>query len=399
MLLPELPGYLSNMGAHHLIGWIVALFTIGAFVSRFVAGRVADRAGRKPVMLFGTAVTALAGFAYIGVARMESVAMAVTGFLIVRLLHGLSTGFRPTGTSAFLTDLAPPDRRGEAFGYLGVAGNAGMALGPALGSWLAVEFGYDAMFLASSALGVAAYAMTTLLPETLRGARKPEWQDLNVLEGGTVEPSAWPSSVFLLPVAIAFGTFLTVTPDLVADLGFKYKGSFNTVVVAASIGARLVAGKASDRYGRVELLMLGAVLLAIGMTLFSAATSVTILLVAGVVYGFSIGINMPAIFAWTIDLAPAREELATAIAEADIQAPRCPIYQNVSAEPTSDPDLIRQQLVAQLTAPVRWTQTMHTMIADGASEVTEVGPGKVLQGLFKKVDRAFPTVSAGLETA
>ena len=96
---------------------------------------------------------------------------------------------------------------------------------------------------------------------------------------------------------------------------------------------------------------------------------------------------------------PAREELATAIAEADIQAPRCPIYQNVSAEPTSDPDLIRQQLVAQLTAPVRWTQTMHTMIADGASEVTEVGPGKVLQGLFKKVDRAFPTVSAGLETA
>lgn len=96
---------------------------------------------------------------------------------------------------------------------------------------------------------------------------------------------------------------------------------------------------------------------------------------------------------------PAREELATAIAEADIQAPRCPIYQNVSAEPTGDPDLIRQQLVAQLTAPVRWTQTMHTMIADGASAVTEVGPGKVLQGLFKKVDRAFPTVSAGLETA
>ena len=96
---------------------------------------------------------------------------------------------------------------------------------------------------------------------------------------------------------------------------------------------------------------------------------------------------------------PAREELAAAIADADIQAPRCPIYQNVSAEPTSDPALIREQLVAQLTAPVRWTQTMGAMIADGASEVTEVGPGKVLQGLFKKVDRAFPTVSAGLETA
>lgn len=96
---------------------------------------------------------------------------------------------------------------------------------------------------------------------------------------------------------------------------------------------------------------------------------------------------------------PAREELATAIAHADIQSPRCPIYQNVSAEPTSDPQLIRQQLVAQLTSPVRWTQTMEAMIADGAKEVTEVGPGKVLQGLFKKVDRAFPTASAGLEMA
>jgi [acyl-carrier-protein] S-malonyltransferase len=96
---------------------------------------------------------------------------------------------------------------------------------------------------------------------------------------------------------------------------------------------------------------------------------------------------------------PAREELATAIARADIQSPRCPIYQNVSAEPTSDPQLIRQQLVAQLTSPVRWTQTMEAMIADGAKEVTEVGPGKVLQGLFKKVDRAFPTASAGLEMA
>lgn len=95
---------------------------------------------------------------------------------------------------------------------------------------------------------------------------------------------------------------------------------------------------------------------------------------------------------------PAREKLAKAIADADIQPPRCPIYQNVSAEPTSDPELIRTQLVAQLTAPVRWTQTMEAMMADGASEMTEVGPGKVLQGLFKKVDRAFPTSGAQLET-
>ena len=304
MLLPELPGYLEKKGAGDLIGWIVALFTVGAFVSRFISGRLADRAGRKPVMLFGTAVTALAGLAYICVERMDDVAMSVSGFLMVRLLHGMSTGFRPTGTSAFLTDIVPADRRGEALGYLGVAGNAGMALGPALGSWLAVDFGYEAMFLASSLLGLAAYGMTWILPESLPNARPVQWRDLNVLQGGALEREAWPSSVFLLPVAIAFGMFLTVTPDLVEGLGFRYKGSFNTIVVAASILARLLAGRASDRHGRVELLMIGAILLAVGMTLFSMATSVNMLVIAGVVYGLSIGINMPAIFAWTIDLAP-----------------------------------------------------------------------------------------------
>ena len=304
MLLPELPGYLETYGAGHLIGWIVALFTVGAFFSRFFSGRIADRAGRKPVMLFGTAVTALAGLAYIGVGWLDDAAFAVSVFLVIRLLHGLSTGFRPTGTSAFLTDLVPIERRGEALGYLGVAGNAGMALGPSLGSWLAVDFGYDAMFAASSLLGVASYIMTRKLPETLPNARPVSKEDMKVFQGGTVEPAAWPAALFLLPVAVAFGTFLTVTPDLVEGLGFVYKGSFNTIVVIASIAMRLVAGKASDKYGRPQLLLVGAVLLAMGMWLFSASTTVPVLVAAGIVYGMSVGINMPAIFAWTVDLAP-----------------------------------------------------------------------------------------------
>jgi [acyl-carrier-protein] S-malonyltransferase len=93
---------------------------------------------------------------------------------------------------------------------------------------------------------------------------------------------------------------------------------------------------------------------------------------------------------------PAREELAAAIEAATFNQPICPVYQNVTASAVSDPAEIRKNLVAQLTAPVRWTQTMNQMIADGASEVIEVGPGKVLQGLFKKVDRAFPCSSAEL---
>ncbi len=91
---------------------------------------------------------------------------------------------------------------------------------------------------------------------------------------------------------------------------------------------------------------------------------------------------------------PARTELESAIAQTIIKAPVCPVYQNVTAEPVTNPEEIQQNLIAQLTAPVRWTQTMHAMIRDGAEKVIEVGPGKVLQGLFKKVDRAFATESA-----
>ena len=96
---------------------------------------------------------------------------------------------------------------------------------------------------------------------------------------------------------------------------------------------------------------------------------------------------------------PAREELAAAIESTSFELPSCPVYQNVTASAVTDPSEIQANLVAQLTAPVRWTQTMNQMMADGASEVIEVGPGKVLQGLFKKVDRKFPTSSAELETA
>jgi [acyl-carrier-protein] S-malonyltransferase len=91
---------------------------------------------------------------------------------------------------------------------------------------------------------------------------------------------------------------------------------------------------------------------------------------------------------------PARQELETAIMNSPFATPVCPVYQNFTALPTSDPDIIKTNLVAQLTAPVRWTQTVQHMLRDGASSFTEVGPGKVLQGLIKKVDREIPTASA-----
>ena len=91
---------------------------------------------------------------------------------------------------------------------------------------------------------------------------------------------------------------------------------------------------------------------------------------------------------------PAREQLAAAIEATTFNTPMCPIYQNVSAEAVSDPELIKENLILQLTAPVKWTQIMNNMMRDGLTEVVEVGPGKVLQGLFKKIDRELTVSSA-----
>lgn len=88
---------------------------------------------------------------------------------------------------------------------------------------------------------------------------------------------------------------------------------------------------------------------------------------------------------------PARQELAEAIARTSFKTPICPVYQNVDAKPYTDPEQIKNNLIAQLTSSVRWTQIMKNMIADGADCMLEIGPGKVLQGLFKKLNKEFET--------
>jgi [acyl-carrier-protein] S-malonyltransferase len=91
---------------------------------------------------------------------------------------------------------------------------------------------------------------------------------------------------------------------------------------------------------------------------------------------------------------PARKELEEAIEQSEFNVPICPVYQNVNAQAVADPALIKKNLVAQLTAPVRWTQTVENMLKDGATQFIEAGPGKVLQGLVKKVNKEVEAISA-----
>ena len=121
------------------------------------------------------------------------------------------------------------------------------------------------MFVASAILGMASMLFTLPLKETLPGARPVRSSDLNPLNGPLIDAQAWPAAVVLLPVALAFGVYLTITPDFVDHLGYVYKGSFNTIIVASSISMRFIAGRMSDRYGRIPMMLAGTLLLALGM--------------------------------------------------------------------------------------------------------------------------------------
>lgn len=294
MLLPELPEYLGNMGGSDYIGFIVGLFTVTAGGSRFWSGRLAERIGRVKVMIFGTIITAICGALYM-------FTFSILTFLLLRLIHGLSAGWRPTGSTAYLADISPPGRLGEAMGYLGVAGSTGMALGPVIGSLVKEEISFDAMFMVSSVFGIISLLMTLRLPESHAAARKLKLSDLNIFKGKSLNFDTWAPSLITLFETFAFGVVITLSPDLVASLGFKYKGMFNLTFVIASIAMRLIAGKASDKHGRLPLLSIGMILLVISMFLIGNAETKLAVVIGGVIYGLAIGINRPTIFAWTAD--------------------------------------------------------------------------------------------------
>src|SRR5687767_15332357 len=147
MLIPDLPEYLSNLGGADYKGFIISLFTLTAMISRPFSGKLADKVGRVPVMVFGPIVCVICSAIY-------PLVSSVAGFLLLRLVHGFSTGFKPTGQTAYLSDVIPAERRGEAMGLLGTAGSIGMAGGPALGGPIADAFGLDMMFYCSSLLAL-----------------------------------------------------------------------------------------------------------------------------------------------------------------------------------------------------------------------------------------------------
>ncbi len=299
LLLPELPDHLSQLGGGEYKGFIIALFTLTAAISRPFSGKLTDTVGRIPVMVFGSLVCFVCGFVY-------PWALTVSSFLFLRLLHGFSTGFKPTGTAAFVADIVPVDKRGEAMGLLGVTGSLGMAAGPAFGSWVAETFSLNTMFYCSSAAALLSVLVQGTLTETLPQAlrRRFSFSLLKLELNEILEPRVLAPALTTLLCLFPFGAVLTVIPDQSRLLGLTgtTKGLFYVCYTVASLVVRLVAGKASDTHGRVPVLRWSSGLLALGLAVLVWSPSVPVFLLGAIIFGIGTGLNSPTLYAWTVDL-------------------------------------------------------------------------------------------------
>jgi len=298
MIIPELPDYLTSLGGAEYKGLIISLFTLTAGLSRPFSGKLTDSIGRIPVMVFGAAVCFIIGFLY-------PILTTVWGFLFLRFIHGFSTGFKPTGTVAYVADIVPPNRRGEAMGLSGVFGTMGMASGPAIGSAIATHFSLDAMFYTSSGAAIISVIIFIGMKETLKNPQKFSWKLLQIKKDEILEKDVWMPSVVMMLTVFSFGIILTIIPDFSEYLGMENKGTFFTVFTLASLSVRFFAGKASDIYGREEVLLFSALAYAAGMFVIGMAESQLMFFTGAVIFGLGTGMNSPTIFAWATDLSKA----------------------------------------------------------------------------------------------
>jgi MFS family permease len=228
----------------------------------------------------------------------------VQGFLALRFLHGFSTGFKPTGTSAYVADIVPPERRGEAMGMLGICLSIGASASPPLGSWLVKKWSGDPnpMFYASAVLAMLSMVILMSLKETLREKQPFSLQLLKVGRHDVFDPRALPAAATMICCYFSYGAILTLVPDLSDQLGVANRGTFFTIFTLASISTRFFAGKISDQLGRVPVLKVSALLIGAAMLAFAAADSPFMLYAASALFGLGNGIFSPAINAWTVDL-------------------------------------------------------------------------------------------------
>lgn len=298
MIIPDLYEYITSLGGADYKGLIIPMFALAAMISRPFSGKLTDTIGRIPVMIFGVIVCFVIGFVY-------PLWQTLGGFLFLRFMHGFSAGFKPTGTAAYLADVVPVNKRGEAMGMIGMFGTLGMSVGPSVGPWISSHYDLQMLFHTSSIVAIFSILVLIGMKETLQDKQPMRISLLRIGVKDFFEPRVFTPSLVMILTVISFGAILTIIPDFSDHLGLprEKRGLFFTVFTVSSVAVRFAAGRASDKYGRANILKISTLSIAIAMFLIGNVESVNEFMGVAVLFGLAVGMNSPTIFAWTIDLA------------------------------------------------------------------------------------------------
>ena len=295
ILIPELPDYITSLGGEDYKGAVIGLFTIAAALSRPISGKLADSIGRLPVMIFGGVVCIVMSVLY-------PIFISVFGFLTLRFFHGLSTGFMPTGTVAYLADIIPKNRRGEAMGLVGIMNNIGMMSGYAASSFIMKNLGLTNMFWLSGLLAFLSVAIIFGMKESLKTVEKLKLSHFKIGLADIWDSRAKEPAILMLLTVTMFGAVITLIPDYSKGLGIENKGLFISIMTVSTVVTRLFTSKLSDVKGRVYSCKIGTSFWIIGATLL-IFRQLELFYLAAIFCGFASGINSPALFAWAVDVA------------------------------------------------------------------------------------------------
>ena len=295
LIIPELNDFLTNLGGVGQKGLIITLFTISSGIARPFSGKLADTVGRKKVMVIGMAVTVLVSLLY-------PLSYSVFFFLLLRFLHGFSAGFFPTGATALLTDILPPEKRGKAMGIWGTFISLGIGAGQGLGSLISKEVGITNLFMIASGVAVFSGILIATISDTLETKKKFQPEFLKIGIKDVFEPSVMPAAIVMFLSASCSGIIFVLTPDMSKFLEIENKGWFFIFYVITTIFVRLFFSSVSDKIGRRKTLLIGMSFLTFSMVLIGYSHNLLTYTIASLVFGVATGISSPTIFAWTADL-------------------------------------------------------------------------------------------------
>ncbi|MFY0644566.1 MAG: MFS transporter [Bacteroidia bacterium] len=295
VIIPEMPDYLTSLGGEDYKGFIIGLFTIVAAISRPISGKLTDLIGRLPVMFFGGIICVIVSFLYPWFAT-------IIGFMMLRFFHGMSTGFIPTGTVAYLADIIPSDRRGEAMGIVGIMNNVGFMAGNASSSLITERFGVNGLFYLSAILALLSVAALLKLKESMVDTEKFKIKQLKINLSDVYDKRVFEPAVVMILTTMTFGAMLTLIPDYSKHLGIMNKGLFLSIATVSTILIRLWAGKLSDRIGRLKTCIVGTSFWVVASLLLSSL-DINMFYLAAIFTGMATGMNSPAVFAWAVDVA------------------------------------------------------------------------------------------------